>query len=251
MKKIQYFRLACQIFYFSVLIFSLTWLKLPYERQLIIGGTLLLGSIYCGWMCGFGTLQEWLGKLGSKIGKRKILLPPKLDRLLSLLRYSGPILGLTLIVSALDARKGFFAYVRGENLTEITFYAVIIFSLLSLFIDRPFCRWFCLQGAMYGVTSFFRIFTIKRNPKTCVQCKQCDRSCPMGIEISTCDDVLNPQCIDCFRCISNCPKGSETLPIGLRNFKTRRSFLLLLIPVGVLLLFFVMVKLGLRSGLMH
>ena len=53
MKKIQYFRLASQIFYFSVLIFSLTWLKLPYEHQIIIGVTLLMGSIYCGWMCGF------------------------------------------------------------------------------------------------------------------------------------------------------------------------------------------------------
>ena len=76
MKKIQYFRLASQIFYFSVLIFSLTWLKLPYEHQIIIGVTLLMGSIYCGWMCGFGTLQEWLGKLGSKIYQKNFKSPP-------------------------------------------------------------------------------------------------------------------------------------------------------------------------------
>ena len=231
MKKIQYFRLASQIFYFSVLIFSLTWLKLPYEHQIIIGVTLLMGSIYCGWMCGFGTLQEWLGKLGSKIYPKKLQVPPRLDQLFSLLRYSGPLIGLTLLVDTLYVRKGFFAYVRGQDILEITFYAMIVFSILSLFINRPYCRWFCPQGAIYGVMSFLRIFTIKRDSNTCVQCKQCDRACPMGIQVSTSTDVLNPQCIDCFQCISSCPKGSQTLTFGLRNFKTKKSLLFLLIPI--------------------
>lgn len=231
MKKIQYFRLASQIFYFSVLIFSLTWLKLPYEHQIIIGVTLLMGSIYCGWMCGFGTLQEWLGKLGSKIYPKKLQVPPRLDQLFSLLRYSGPLIGLTLLVDTLYVRKGFFAYVRGQDILEITFYAMIVFCILSLFINRPYCRWFCPQGAIYGVMSFLRIFTIKRDSNTCVQCKQCDRACPMGIQVSTSTDVLNPQCIDCFQCISSCPKGSQTLTFGLRNFKTKKSLLFLLIPI--------------------
>ena len=120
---------------------------------------------------------------------------------------------------------------RGQDILEITFYAMIVFSILSLFINRPYCRWFCPQGAIYGVMSFLRIFTIKRDSNTCVQCKQCDRACPMGIQVSTSTDVLNPQCIDCFQCISSCPKGSQTLTFGLRNFKTKKSLLFLLIPI--------------------
>lgn len=251
MKKFQYFRLLSQIFFLSVFVFSFSWFKLPYERQAIVGGTLLIGSFYCGWMCNFGALQEWIGWIGTKVLGKKLVPPKKIDQVLSLLRYAAPILGILLITNSLNARTGLFNLFRGKELLNITLYSVIFFLILSLIVDRPFCRWFCPQGAMYGIVSFLRIFTIKRNSNTCIQCKQCDRSCPMGIEVSTSEDVLNPQCVDCFKCLSHCPKGSETLTFALRDFKKKKSFLLLLIPIGILLFFLVMQKLGLRSGPMH
>ncbi len=33
--------------------------------------TLLVGPVFCGWVCPLGSVQEWLGKLGKKIFKLK------------------------------------------------------------------------------------------------------------------------------------------------------------------------------------
>lgn len=50
---------------------------------------LLLGTIFCGYLCPFGTFQEWIGKLGKKLFPKKYnqIVPKKLDHVLRYLRY--------------------------------------------------------------------------------------------------------------------------------------------------------------------
>lgn len=50
---------------------------------------LLFGTIFCGYLCPFGTFQEWIGKLGKKLFPKKYnqMVPKKLDRVLRYLRY--------------------------------------------------------------------------------------------------------------------------------------------------------------------
>ena len=58
-----------------------------------------------------------------------------------------------------------------------------------------------------GLTNFFRIFKIRRNSETCIDCKACDRACPMNIKVSETETVRNHQCISCGECTSDsaCP----------------------------------------------
>ena len=50
---------------------------------------LLFGPVICGWICPFGTFQEWIGKLGRKIFKKRYnhFITAKLDRVLRYTRY--------------------------------------------------------------------------------------------------------------------------------------------------------------------
>src|SRR5665648_1225684 len=32
---------------------------------------ILFGSVFCGWICSLGSFQEWIGKIGHKIFKKK------------------------------------------------------------------------------------------------------------------------------------------------------------------------------------
>lgn len=79
--------------------------------------------------------------------------------------------------------------------------------LLSLVVERPFCKYACPYGALQGVFNLFRIFRIKRNPDTCIDCSRCDRACPMNIRVSSSGVVRDHQCISCMKCTSEaaCP----------------------------------------------
>ena len=56
---------------------------------------ILFGPAFCGWICPFGSIQEWFGKLGKKLLHRKYnhLIPYKIDRILRLCPLFSPGMG--------------------------------------------------------------------------------------------------------------------------------------------------------------
>ena len=190
--------------------------------------TLLFGPAFCGWVCPFGTLQEFLGKIGKKLFGKKYnhFIPYKFDRILRYTRYI--VLGLVLYNTAISAALVFqnidpyyalFNFFTGE--VAITAYVVLgITVLASMFVERPFCKYMCPYGATLGIFNLFRIFKIKRNKDTCIGCKACDRSCPMNIEVSASKTVYNHQCISCMKCTSEhaCPV-KDTVNLQAGGFK--------------------------------
>jgi len=186
---------------------------------------LLFGPVFCGWVCPMGSVQEWIGKLGKKIFKRKYnhFLPGSIDRWLRYLRYvvlawvvyMTAMTG-TLVFEAYDPYYALFNFWSSEAaISGIVILGVVL--VLSLFVERPFCKYACPYGAVQGVFNLFRIFSIKRNPPTCTDCKACDRVCPMNITVSTKNGrVRDHQCITCLECTSEraCPVA-KTVELGI------------------------------------
>ncbi len=223
--RLQLFRLASQLLFLSAAAFSLI------QMNFILTGVLLAiallgGSFYCGWLCPFGLFQEilsWLGKKISPSGK-VLKIPLKLEKKLIIFRYALLLVGLISllgiylpnVLTEISSPLQTFSSVLTRNISYIKTSTWIIFGvvlILSIFIERPFCRYLCPQGALYGLLSLGRILTIKRNKNTCVSCGLCDRSCPMQIQISEKNQIRNTQCINCFRCISSC-KRIKALSFG-------------------------------------
>ena len=71
---------------------------------------LLFGPVICGWICPFGTFQEWVGRIGKKLFKRRYntFIPYKVDRILRLLRYV--VLVWVLVMTSVSATLVFQAY---------------------------------------------------------------------------------------------------------------------------------------------
>jgi polyferredoxin len=177
--------------------------------------TILFGPVFCGWVCPFGTFQEFIGKIGKKLFGKKYnnFIPKKIDNVLRYIRYF--VLALViyntattgkLVFQNVDPYYALFNFFTNE--VAITAYIVLAITiLLSLVVERPFCKYMCPYGATLGAFNLIRIFKIKRNKSTCISCNACNKACPMNIEVSKSNKVFDHQCISCLECTSEnaCP----------------------------------------------
>ncbi|OHD80475.1 MAG: ferredoxin [Spirochaetes bacterium RIFOXYC1_FULL_54_7] len=191
-----------------------------HESALVLLGltvvlAVLFGPVFCGWVCPFGSLQEWIGKLGKKLLPKLYnrVVPKKLDYWLRYLRYGVLVWTVymtattgVLVFKDYDPYYVLFNFWTGE--VAITgFIALAVVLGLSLVMERPFCKYACPMGAVLGLSNISRIFGIKRETSSCIDCEACDRICPMNIEVSTRKRILDHQCISCGECTSDrfCP----------------------------------------------
>ncbi len=123
-----------------------------------------------------------------------------------------------LVFADYDPYYALFNFWSGE-IAVTAFIALAVVAVLSLFIERPFCKNACPYGAVLGLFNLFRFFGIRRNNGTCISCKACDRTCPMNIEVSTAGRVRDHQCISCLKCGSEqaCPV-TETVEMMTGRF---------------------------------
>jgi len=230
MKKsvLQGLRLLVQIIFFLLIVCNVWAGFLDIWSALLMAIfflTIVCGNFYCGWICPFGALQEWLGKLGSLYIKRKFHMPQKAAKVLQFSKYAiyaailiNGMFGFAESLSEIGSFNGNYNFLNLTSLlgsgtiTTINLLAVVYllcYGVASLFFDRPFCNYFCPDSIRYNLTSFLRVASVRRDKHKCVDCGKCDRACPMQIEVSACGKLRNANCINCMQCVSECPvKGA-------------------------------------------
>ena len=180
---------------------------------------LFVGVFFCGWICPFGALQDWIGWIAKKIHLPRYKLPQKYQAYAQLLRYVLYGLSVINIVLFFLNSRFFFEHSVAAGAWEwISGSVMVVFLLATLFTDRPFCNYFCMKGASLGVWSVLRPVGIVREEEKCVHCAACDKACPMNIPVSAMAHVRHPNCINCMRCITSCPKACIRFKL-IRNQK--------------------------------
>jgi polyferredoxin len=176
---------------------------------------ILFGPVFCGWVCPLGTIQEWVAKWGKKLFRRRYnhFVPARIDNVLRYARYL--VLAWVVYVTATSGIlvfAGYDPYFALFNFwsSEVAIGGLVILGLtlgLSLFVERPWCKYACPYGAVLGITNLFRVFKIKRAESTCKADGACSIMCPMNIPVDIVKTVRDHQCISCLECTSEaiCP----------------------------------------------
>jgi len=169
---------------------------------------IVLKSGFCGWICPFGTVQEWIRKLGIKVlGERKYI-SDKLDRRARYLKYV--VLLLIMIATILTGKMVFrnwdpfvalFHFGAGD--IKWTAYSVLLAVIIgSFFIMRFWCRYFCPLGLIVGLVGKLGIYKIECRNETCTSCRSCERLCPMNVQIAKQGRISSVECISCLDCLA-------------------------------------------------
>jgi polyferredoxin len=180
-------------------------------NSILLGVIVVMGPVFCGWICPFGTLQELFAKLGSKLGIKKYVMPKKLKMVLAFSRYILLLIAILITadfifnILSLDPRANLTALLGSRVIAAAGWIIIFIFLGISMFFERPFCNYLCIEGAKFGLLGGARPLTITRNKETCVGCNKCNRACPMNVDVSSYNQVRSLQCINCMECVAACP----------------------------------------------
>ena len=88
--------------------------------------------------------------------------------------------------------------------------------ICSAFIFRPFCRFICPLGAIYGLFNKIALVRIRLDKDACVDCGTCKKTCPM--RLNPVKESNHPDCIRCGKCIADCPVKALSFA-GTEKFK--------------------------------
>ncbi len=227
--NIRWLALAGGFLYFGVIkstmvsavqIVNICLLKLPPFDQsplwyMLVGltllSTLLFGMVFCGSLCPFAAVEEFLYGLAHR--KKKVKeqhLSNALDQKARYVKYAVlfTVIGVSVLLGNSSA-AGIepFLTLFTFNGTTLAWSLLAFMLVLSFFHFRFWCKYLCPVGACLGLLARFSLYKIKLGTN-CSQCAACEKICPTrAIRIDADLPVIDhSECILCGKCITVCPK---------------------------------------------
>lgn len=198
---------------------------------------LMLGRVWCAWLCPLGLPQDLLSLLRRKVGISYYRLPRSAGQALHALKYLAlfliifytlslgiPGLGLyefrtslAIPYEQLDPNRALYVYPQialgllppNTVVPWLSILTTIFFLTMSFKIRRFWCH-ICPAGAMQGLFHRRALFRLNKDNSKCTSCGVCARVCPMGIQEvykeKVKELVTQRNCTHCYKCVECCPE---------------------------------------------
>ncbi|MGL4741326.1 MAG: 4Fe-4S binding protein [Sarcina sp.] len=190
--------------------------------------TAILGRFFCGWLCSFGTMCDFLYYLNIKLFKSKLKfkINEDLDSILKLVKYVVLLfififlwtlqLKIPYDINPWNSFARLIVFPPVLPTLSIGLILLIAIAIGNFFIERFFCRYLCPLGAIFAIASKVKIVHIRKPKSNCGNCKACTVKCSMGLQLYKVDKVTHGDCINCFKCVSVCPIKNAKVSIFKR-----------------------------------
>jgi ferredoxin-type protein NapH len=190
--------------------------------------TLLLGKVFCSWLCPGYVLFEVAGKLRKLLRIAEI--QPGNVTFSHANKYVFLVVGLAitavvstplfaLIYPPAVISRAMHAWIFGTGLVGMLLLLGGIVAVEVLVSPRWWCRTVCPGGALYGLLGWARPLRIKLRRESCTGCKDCIPVCEAGINPIT--ESASIECDNCGVCIRHCGDGALYYTIGLPEVTTK------------------------------
>jgi Na+-translocating ferredoxin:NAD+ oxidoreductase RnfG subunit/ferredoxin len=161
--------------------------------------TLLWGRVFCGYLCPFGALQDFLDRFVPERFKRE--LPAFLHKRALVIKYA--VLVIVVLPALLGSTVSLFQYAEPFGTVFFLSPSIGLWSIAAIvlaaaaIIPRFYCRYVCPLGASLAIASVLSPFRIRR-VEQCTVCKVCEQDCPTGAITGPTIDFK--ECVRCNIC---------------------------------------------------
>ena len=220
---------------------------------------LLFRKGFCGWICPVGFASNLVEKLGLKmktIWRAPVWIDwPLLSLKYMLLGFFAFLILLKMDIRAIEAfnRTPYNLVVDAKMLlffiepSNLTLWVMGFLIVVSFFSRNFWCRYLCPYGALLGIIALVSPVRIKWDSELCIDCHKCEKVCPGAIRVAEKSSVNSPECLGCVECISVCPV-EDCLAVSVYG---RRKLPTLLLPLGILVVFFTLWVWAVATGHWH
>jgi polyferredoxin len=186
---------------------------------LLFLSSLVLGRLWCGYLCPSGGLQEIFN-----LALKRPLRTKKLDWLKYLV-FIGIYGSIALAIWSAGGLKTVDLLYRTQNGISILAAGgiiaflgpvIIITIFVLIFGKRGMCHTFCPIAVMLIIGRQIRNLVrwpalhLEAEKHRCIDCKKCTKQCPMSLDVNDMvrqGTMEQAECILCGSCVDTCPKG--------------------------------------------
>jgi len=117
-----------------------------------------------------------------------------------------------MLLNVFNPLSGFSFYKTIYTFTFVVpFIGLVIISIASVFLYRPWCRFLCPFGALSALTSRLTRNKLERT-EDCTECGLCEKICPTQEAAA---NSKKTECYYCNRCVDICPVNAIKLTMDL------------------------------------
>lgn len=194
-------------------------------------GLVLWGrGFFCGWLCPFGAMQEFMHHLGARLRLPQIEPSGRWDRRLKLVKYlllAGLVATVLVAPDQVDTAAEIEPFKTAITVFFVREWYYVLYAgfwlALGLFLFKGFCRYVCPLGAFIAIGGLLRGRDwIARRAECGSPCQLCKVRCKYGA-IDTGGKIDYSECFQCLDCVEIYEDPNQCVPLVLATRRMQKT----------------------------